>query len=207
MEKNIAILTKSSKNKRYCVAGIDMNNGMWVRLVSADEISHGALSNDDMRYDDGSPCNILDVAKIQIVCPAPNDFQPENVLIDAKKPWKRLGHLSIKDVLSIHPAERHSVILGNKYAYLTDAKIGTVGHSLVLIQVRDLMLSRSENLKTKAQFYYGAYKYEKMSVTDPQYYSVVDPMNIGNAVLVVSLPDAPHNEKYYYKFIAKIFPL
>ena len=44
MEREVAILTRSSKFKRYCVAGIDINTGEWVRFVSDNEQAHGALS-------------------------------------------------------------------------------------------------------------------------------------------------------------------
>ena len=44
MKKEVAILTKSSKYKGYCVAGIDVNTGEWVRFVSDNEQTHGALS-------------------------------------------------------------------------------------------------------------------------------------------------------------------
>ena len=44
MECTVAILTMSSKNGGYCVAGVDVNNGNWIRLVSDVVYTHGALS-------------------------------------------------------------------------------------------------------------------------------------------------------------------
>ena len=37
------ILTKSSKFSAKCVAGINVENGEWVRLVSDDVEKHGAI--------------------------------------------------------------------------------------------------------------------------------------------------------------------
>lgn len=49
MECTVAILTMSSKNGGYCVAGVDVNNGNWIRLVSDVVYTHGALSNNDIK--------------------------------------------------------------------------------------------------------------------------------------------------------------
>ena len=46
-----------------------------------------------------------------------------------------------------------------------------------------------------------------MSVTDPDYYESPEQTYIDKAVLVMSLPDTPYQERRYYKFIAKIFPI
>lgn len=40
----MVVLTKSSKYGKNCVAGINLVNGNWVRLVTNDESSHGAVS-------------------------------------------------------------------------------------------------------------------------------------------------------------------
>lgn len=205
MEIEVAILTKSSKNNGYCVAGIDIHNGQWVRLTSNDKKTHGALVDEHMRYRDNTCCEILDVVKIPIIKKNPTEHQPENVLIHDEQYWEKLNTWSIKDVLRVHPAERHFLLLGNQYPYITEAKIGTLKYSLVLIMVNNLIITRPQ--KTKATFRYGLNKYENMSVTDPDYYNVSDPTKIDEALLVVSLPDTPYPETRYYKFIAKIFPV
>ena len=40
----MVVLTKSSKYGKNCVAGINLGTGEWVRLVTNDESSHGAVS-------------------------------------------------------------------------------------------------------------------------------------------------------------------
>jgi hypothetical protein len=84
MNKNIevVILTKSIKNGGYCVAGIDINTSKWVRLVSSDRDSHGALFEQDIQYRNGMNCEPLDVARVPILRKMPTAYQPENVLID-----------------------------------------------------------------------------------------------------------------------------
>lgn len=67
MERKVAILTRSSKFGGYCVAGVDLNTGEWVRFVSSDAQTHGALSRRDITYEDRSICNPLDVVLVDVV--------------------------------------------------------------------------------------------------------------------------------------------
>lgn len=201
----VVILTKSSKNGGYCVAGVDHNNGTWIRLVSSDDASSGALFDRHMKYEDGSACKILDIARVPIIGPEEGTYQKENVLIDEGKRWEKIGRLSVGELLNLHPAEKHRYLLGNAYCYITKDAIGTVGHSLVLVQASNLVITQSPERKTKADFLYRGTSYRNMSVTDPDYYTVPDKTEIKSAILVMSLPDTPVNERYYYKFVAKIF--
>lgn len=202
----VAILTKSSKNGGYCVAGIEIKSGRWVRLVSSDAESHGALSNENMQYQDRSTCQVLDIVKVPIIRSVPSTYQPENVLIDEHKYWGKVGRMSVEQLLNLHPAEKHSYLLGNAYRYITEDAIDTVGHSLVLVQVSNLVITHPEVRKTRADFIYRGTVYRDMSVTDRDFYNAPDNTSIKNAILVMSLPDAPISERWYYKFVAKIFP-
>ena len=89
-EIDVVILTKSSKNGGYCVAGIDVNNSKWVRLVSSDIESHGALFNQDMQYRNNTFCNLLDVVRVPVLRKDPSEHQPENILIDEEEYWEKL---------------------------------------------------------------------------------------------------------------------
>ena len=79
---DVAILTKSAKNGGYCVAGIDMDTRQWIRLVSSDANSCGALFSQDLQYKDGTYCEPFDIARIPILGKHPHVYQPENVLIN-----------------------------------------------------------------------------------------------------------------------------
>jgi hypothetical protein len=158
-----------------------------------------------MEYRDGSACSILDIARVPIIKRVPSDHQPENVLIDEGERWEKVGRLSVGELLALHPAEEHRYLLGNAYSYITKDRIGTVGHSLVLVQVSDLEITHPDERKTNASFRYRGTSYKDMSVTDPDHYKT--PYETENAILVLSLPDTPVNERYYYKFVAKVFPV
>ena len=77
MEKRIIIMTESSKFSGKCVAGIDVDSGEWVRLVSDDPETHGAIANEDLFYENGRRCELLDVVDVLIVGECNDDIQPE----------------------------------------------------------------------------------------------------------------------------------
>jgi hypothetical protein len=188
----VVILTKSSKYKNYCVAGINVDTGSWVRLVTNDKESHGALSYQNLLYSNGSLVDILDV------------------LIDTSTPLIKRGIIPLSDVLEIHPPEIHKTLLGNDSYYLSPAEINNINHSLTLIDASNCIFSRQTNsygkTKIKMDFYYNRKYYSNISVTDPLYYQVQDQFRLRRALLVLSLPDDDWSrENGYYKFIAKIF--
>ncbi|MCL2399855.1 MAG: hypothetical protein FWC91_08975 [Defluviitaleaceae bacterium] len=213
MYAELVILTKSSKNKGYCVAGIDINNGQWIRLTSDDKNTHGTLFPKDMQYENESECQTLDVVRVQILGENPSEYQPENVLINQDYYWKKTDEYTIDDVLKLHPPERHSYIFGNTLPYITESEIGSIGYSLTLVAVEKLLISKKINRygkpKTKTDFLYGSNWYNEMSVTDPNFYGVPDGTRISKAALVISIPDNPFqgdfSENRYYKFVAQIY--
>ena len=71
MKREVAILTKSSKFGGFCVAGVDINTGEWVRFVSNDVRTHGALSAFDITYENRKICKPLDIVSVDVVAPVP----------------------------------------------------------------------------------------------------------------------------------------
>ena len=207
MERRMVVLTMSSKYGGYCVAGLDITNGKWIRLVSEDVETHGALKQNDVIYQNGMCCSPLDVIQVPVIASRPLQYQPENVLIDSEKRWEKLGVIDLKDVFQMHPPESHPYLLGNQYPYITEEKVGALGYSLVLVKVENFVLTHPSPMKTKANFSYRCTEYKNISVTDPVFYTYSDSWFTPEAVLVISLPDSPYPENRFYKFIAKIFPL
>lgn len=205
MELNVLILTMSSKYKKYCVVGIDIDNGKWVRLVSNDEKSHGALSKKNILYRNNTICKPLDIVTVSIIKDKPLKYQPENVLIDCDSPWNKIRSIDIHELIKFHEPEKHDFIFGDTCPYIKEWVIQRVGSSVVLVEVYNLNIYHTLDRKTKAKFTYNGKAYNNISVTDPEYYDS-EPYKIEKAFLVVSLPDSPYNGNYY-KFIAKIFPI
>lgn len=208
MEKiRMVVLTKSSKYGKNCVAGIKLASGGWVRLVTNDESSHGAVSDEDLICEDGKSVQVLDVIDAPILEACNTEIQPENVLLDLDTYIDIVGKMTIEEVLSIHPLEVRDNILGNIYSYITEARVGSVGYSLTIVEVDDLEIVQEENLdgkiKTKVNFKYNDTQYEDISVTDKDFYSVENGTQYDNAILVVSI-GTPYNGKYY-KFVSAIY--
>lgn len=205
MEKfTLIVMTKSSKFRGYCVAGIDVF-GNWVRLVSADTAVDGAIPLEYMQTDDGKEIQVLDMIEVHVVKKVPKEYQRENVLIDLSiRPKLIKSGISLDDVLIMHPLENHSEIFASKFSYATSIYLDLkqVKYSLIIINVKKLELY-SINHKRKADFIYKGYKYNEISVTDPCYYNKEDRVIINNAIIVVSIGNQFHNK--YYKFIAHIF--
>lgn len=203
----MVVLTRSSKYGKNCVAGIDLVNGSWVRLVTNDESSHGAVSDEDLVCEDGNSVQVLDVIDAPVLGACNDEIQPENVLLDLDTYIEIVGKMAIEDVLNIHPLESRSNILGNIYPYITDARVETVGYSLTIVEVNDLEIVQEENPsgkpKTKVKFFYNGNEYENMSVTDENFYSAENGTKYDRAILVVSI-GTPYNNKYY-KFVSAIY--
>ena len=123
MKREVAILTKSSKYKGYCVAGIDINTGEWVRFVSDNVQTHGALSVYDISYANRCICKPLDVVRVDVVGAAPLAHQPENYLIDSHEYWRKTGECTLSDVLAVHPAEVRPYLYGNLSPFVDGEEI------------------------------------------------------------------------------------
>lgn len=206
-EVTVVVLTKSSKFSGYCVAGINYYSGEWVRLVTKDLVSHRAVRAEDLIYEDGKECEILDVIKVPIISSVNDVLQPENIKMDTSKYIQLIRKATMGDVLKIHPTEIRNHILGNKYPYIKDEKVGQLGYSLTLVKVNNLLIKQVSNPggspKTKADFTYQFERYENISVTDYRFYSITDGTLFKKAYLVVSI-GTPYNNKYY-KFVSAIY--
>ena len=151
--------------------------------------------------------NVLDVIDVPVLKECNDCVQPENVLLDLNTNIEIRAEMTLDEVLKMHPLERKRNILGNDYNYITEARVKTVGYSLIIVEVFNLVISQEENPsgkpKTKARFTYRGIDYENMSVTDDSFYSIRSGTKFDRAILVVSI-GTPYNSKYY-KFVSKIF--
>lgn len=64
MKMRFIMLTKSSKNGKYCVAGIDAASGEWIRLVTDDKATDDAVADDDLECTNGRIAEILDEIEV-----------------------------------------------------------------------------------------------------------------------------------------------
>lgn len=209
MNKRIIILTKSSKFGKLCVAGIDYATGEWVRLVSTDDITHGAVSPSVLRYENGCSADLLDVIDVEVMGNENNPIQPENYIMDSRYRIKYIRSVTIYDVINLCEGQNNRFILGNTSYYVDEENAASIGKSLCLAIVDDLCFEQGVNdsgqPKIKLSFSYKGYRYTNMSVTDPHFYSVLNGKKYGQAAIVVSIGTAFRG--HCYKFVSAIYVL
>ena len=211
MKIDAVILAKSTMWGNFCVAGIDIHSGMWVRFVSYGD---GEPLNDSqmMFINAAGSCEPLDVARIRIAKRLPKHNHSEDCMIE-RDAWLKLGRFTIYDVLKIHDEEEYRYIFGNNREYVTEQEMHELRHrySLILVKAENLTLhterNRQNELKTRAEFIHHGRQYKYIRVTDPEYEYDSDRecVKIGDAYLAMSMPVKPFRGRYY-KLVAKIFP-
>lgn len=198
------ILTKSAKHHNYCVAGINCDTGEFVRFVSDDADTVGALTKTDLRYSNAYfAAEPLHLVRVSVKGHVPGKFQTENYLIDRSKKWYFIKKVALKDVLQLHEPETHKNIFGNYSGFSFTGNLRDIRYSLILIWVTDLKLYRDGG-KTKADFRYNGARFTNFSVTDENFFDIYK-SDYPQAYLVISIPETPIQGNVYYKFIAKIF--
>jgi len=221
MKKTMILLTKSRKNKGYCTAGIDLESGEWIRIVS-DEIE--CISNEmldrHLRYSNGSEAQILD--KIEIECKGYelNYHQPENYVFDSSINIHKIGNGSLDKVLKIHPFENKNFIFYDTGYSIHCDRINSIKpgdrYSLILIKVTDPQVDvktwGNESRTVTLNFIYNFRTYRYFRITDgfENKYKREKPDGIytlpGDYALVISLGDLYKDNKHY-KLVSKMFPL
>lgn len=204
MKKQICILTKSLKDHDYCVAGIDIATGKWIRLVTSKD--GGAFPKEMLDDNHFKELNVLEVEVKQHV---PYHVQTENWLVDEKAEIKKIGTLSKQQVFSLHPIEKTKMIFGTTGNELQKSEIKNLNHSLEMVNVKELQLDTSmkgdgrHHYKVKFQFNGNEYN---LALTDTKYRNEdFDQIRIPSATIIVSIPAVPYGENdLYYKFVAKI---
>jgi hypothetical protein len=166
----MVILTKSSKYKNYCVAGINLKDGSWIRLCSEEPSIAGALSIQNLKASDNTYCDVFDVIEVCIKRKDSSIIQSENFTIDESKPFKKLYKISLKDIIKKHPLEQHKYIFGNQSYKLSYDEAIEQNRSLLMIEVNNLTIDRIKKdngrIKSKASFFYNGKNYENISITD-----------------------------------------
>ncbi|MCL2675210.1 MAG: hypothetical protein FWE84_01285 [Firmicutes bacterium] len=207
MVKKICILTKSVKDRAYCVAGIDVGTGKWIRLVSS---KSGEAVSKELFDDKKNPINVLDVVAVNLIEHIPQKCQTENWLLDVDAPIIGQGRLTMSEVLRIRKIDTPQFIFANDKAELTADDVKRLNHSLLAVEVFDIVFDTS--LKGdgrhhhKVSFIYMGNEYT-ICLTDPDFRKEeLDKFKLKKAILIVSIPCEPYGENdLYYKFAAKIF--
>ena len=200
------LMTKSYKDGGYCVTGIDYNNGEWIRLVSTQ--MGGPISYDVIDKNPFKRC--LDIIEVDLVSHCPVTCQQENFLIDEQRIINVVGQVDIDYVIRKY-ASIDEKIFGNRGKAVHIDDIYFLNHSVEFKIVRDLQISSKRidgEWENRCSFTIGKAKYEDIYLTDPNFRNGEElDLFIGDAAIVVSVPNAPIYDCWFSKFVAKVFPL
>ena len=215
MKIDAVIMAKSSMFGAFCVAGIDINSGEWVRFVAFE--TGAPLADFNLLFVNSfGSCQPLDVGRIGIARRIPRYNHTEDCMIKYT-PWLNMGKLKLEEVLKIHPPEEHKFIFGTPRNYVNEDEMShlRLNYSLILIQVENLKIYFEPNFKGsirgRADFFYNGVQYKYIRVTDPDYESALTlsqkfSVKMPEAYLVMSMPSRPFEANgKYYKLVAKVF--
>ena len=233
MIHDIIVLAKSRKHGGYCVAGIDLSTGLWFRPVSEHTV-HGdftdTLYDEDIECTNGRELECLDVIRFDLGDELPeryaDSYQKENRLLLGTPVYRR--HMSLEEVLNLNFGREiedgriinQSVLSGRKKLFGSNFAQNSINYpynptdySLTFAEVENLKIYPLDGHHySKADFIYhssfrnhSAVNYREMSVTDPEYDSVEEPVFIRKAYCVIST-GLPYNNRIY-KYVAAVYPV
>jgi hypothetical protein len=211
MEKKIIILTKSKKHSGYCVAGIDYETGEWIRLVSSDSETEGAVPWENLQYSNGETLEVYDIIMCRLLRKCGTIVQPENCLYDETVKWEKVGKSNFDEVIKIHGYDSVDYVFENEDTKLPADWIFSGNPSLCLLKVKDasIWVKTFEDKKISLNFTYDDIQYKYMSISQIDllnYYKnkTDDSYPLGTVTVVFSLTDKYYWNGKYYKVVAQI---
>lgn len=211
MEKKIIILTKSKKHSGYCVAGIDYETGEWIRLVSSDLETEGAVPWEDLQCSNGETLEVYDIIMCRLLRKCGTIVQPENCLYDETVKWEKVGKSNLDEVIKIHGYDSVEYVFENEDTKLPADWIFSGNPSLCLLKVKDasIWVKTFEDKKISLNFTYDDIQYKYMSISQIDllnYYrnKTDDSYPLGTVTVVFNLTDKYYWNGKYYKVVAQI---
>lgn len=209
MQKELIILTKSAKINGFCVAGIDIENGQWIRLVSDNENGEGAVSLIDLTYEDGTEAQIFDLVSVECF-PAATEVQSENFLYDKQSCWKKIRTVSPEEAFNNCPLNNSPYIFNNTERALDENGIN--GESLMLAEIDNIVINvvcEYNKTKWRVNFEYNGFVYNNISVGDIHIRNICKEYRAyplqGKHIAVFSLTGKYERTGKYYKMLAQLF--
>jgi hypothetical protein len=219
MKKRLILLTKSRKKGGYCTAGIDTENGKWIRIVSDGKDCNGdEMLDEHLRYDNGGMAQILDIIEVECIEHNPNYYQPENYVFDSSTKMHKIGSTTIDKVLEVHPFENKDTIFYDTSYSIPGDFIKKIApndkYSLILIKVTnpqvDVKTWENGSKSVTLNFSYNFKSYKYFRITDgleSGYKGKPDDIYTlpGDYAFVISLGELWDNK--HYKLVSKIFSI
>lgn len=216
MEREVIVLAKSKKYGGYCVAGIDAYTGNWIRLVSTDRNSHGAVPKHYMRDQRGNAIGVLDKIKVRLKQYVPDGHQIENYIYDESFHFIKQGTVELNSIVAMIQQKLESYIFYNDKRLISEEDAKQISydrwHSLEWIQVKKLRIytkynSYRDNISYRGEIDYKGHHYSDLSITDEAFVErckIEQTEILYNPFLVMSLGVAFEKDNCHYKLIATV---
>ena len=215
--RKLVILATSAKYNNFCVAGVDIDTGEWIRPISEAAELEEAVPLDDLKYPDGARVELLDVVEIKFSDRAVNNpIQPENFFYNAKYFWQKVGRVTLQDVIDERGFDWRDEIFFSDGRSILGADVVKLSarESLLLLPVANLFIAVEEaedHKKFFADFDYRDKKFFRFSVGDIAVRKQFENHGAGkfffkdNATVVFSLTNPFRYNAECYKMLAQIF--
>ena len=215
----MVILAKSAKVNNYCIAGIDIKTNEWIRPVSDDPNIQEAVRQEDVIFSNKTAAEIFDVVDIHFKDETnENLIQPENLYYDENYKWKKIGNVTLKEVISLHGLDhRKAIFYGYERSMASEEILNippAIRESLLLIPVENMFVNveyRDDCPRFYADFTYKRKIYKKFSIGDIAIRNRFKDFGEGNyflaqnVLVVFSLTNPFHYDSRCYKMVAQIF--
>lgn len=211
MEKTIIIMTKSFKRYNYCIAGIDVETGEWIRVVSDDRTIEGAVPVEDAVDENENPIEIFDVVTISFIRSQPLPEQDENWLYDRSRPWIKQRSVNLQYVINQYGTDNCQYVFNNDARFLERDEL--TGQSLLLLKISSpkvIVKTFPNQKKVSLNFRYNNESYAFFSISDIEVYNEYKIKDdgtypLGDECYAVFSLTRPHVDNRCYKMVASIF--
>ncbi len=213
MKKTIIIMAKSNKHSNYCVAGIDVDTGAWIRPISNNIDLEGAVLLSDATYSSGKEIEIFDIVEIEFIKHSPSIAQCENYLYDSGVKWKQIGKCDLDYALKVKGGFDKCDYIFFDNEKLIDNETKLTGSSLLLVPIINpfIFIKTFQKKRIQLNFNYNEESYNYIRISDTsiiqQYQNKSDGLYAlgNNRIAVFSLTDKYALSKKYYKMLAQLF--
>lgn len=212
MKKQIIIMAKSVKHyPHYCIAGIDLDTHKWIRPISSNTITEGAVPREHIIYENGREVEVLDVVEIEFTNPAETKAQQENYAYNEDIPWRKVGEMSLEELLDNYEVDTPEFVFENTEKSLDNWDI--TGTSLLLLEIDNpcvVVKTFPNRKKVNLNFTYNNRDYNYIQVGDRNLYNQFINSNdgyykLGSKMFAVFSLTGEYTDGRYYKMLAQLF--
>ncbi|MDR1832598.1 MAG: hypothetical protein LBQ97_07715 [Fusobacteriaceae bacterium] len=214
MKKEVIVLTKSVKYGGYCLAGIDARTGDWIRILSNNKKTKGAVPPERICYPNGTEISVYDIISVDFAKHVPTRVQPENWLYDESAIWEKTGQSNLKEVLKLHDYDNPDCIFGNTDYRLQQNWAFSGEPSLLLLKVHKPIITvktfeQGADPQITMSFVYRHKYYKFIRITQKSLKEAFGSKEDADYpllpnIMVFSLADQYARDGYYYKLVAQI---